>query len=60
MRDENRRSKGRKDGVGLLSPGRDATDGRMLLPTDDLTDPYNIKLAIIYLPHDDVWFPYLN
>jgi len=31
-RDWKRLSKGRKDGVGLPRPGREATDGNMLLP----------------------------
>lgn len=39
MRDWNRRSKGRKEGVGLLSPGRDAREGGMLLPSDDKRIP---------------------
>lgn len=37
--DWKRRSKGRKEGVGLFKPGRDATDGRRLLPGDDSTEP---------------------
>jgi hypothetical protein len=42
-RDWNLLSKGRKDGVGLSRPGRDAIDGRMLLPPgDDNTEPYNM------------------
>lgn len=36
MRDLKRRSKGRKDGVGLPMPGR---EGRTLLPGDDRKDP---------------------
>jgi hypothetical protein len=39
MRDWNLRSKGRKDGVGLLKPGRGATDGRILLPGEEITEP---------------------
>lgn len=40
MRDWKRRSKGRKEGVGLANPGRDATDGGILLPGDDKIDPF--------------------
>lgn len=36
----NRRSNGRKEGVGLLRPGRDATDGRALLPGEEKPDPW--------------------
>jgi hypothetical protein len=40
-RDWNRLSKGRKDGVGLSSPGLEATEGNMLLPPgEDRTEPY--------------------
>jgi hypothetical protein len=39
MRDWNLRSKGRKDGAGLLRPGREATEGRTLLPGDEITEP---------------------
>lgn len=39
MRDWNRRSNGRNDGVGLLRPGRDATDGRTLLLGEEMTEP---------------------
>jgi hypothetical protein len=35
MRDWKRRSKGRNEGVGLLRPGREATEGRTLLPGED-------------------------
>lgn len=34
-RDWKRRSKGLKDGVGLLRPGREATEGRTLLPGEE-------------------------
>lgn len=39
IRDLKRRSNGRKDGVGLPSPGREATDGRILLPGEDMNEP---------------------
>jgi hypothetical protein len=39
-RDWNRRSKGRNDGDGLESPGLEARDGKILLPGEDMTDPY--------------------
>jgi hypothetical protein len=39
IRDWNRRSNGRKEGEGLLKPGREATDGRMLLPGEEMKDP---------------------
>lgn len=39
IRDWNRRSKGRNDGVGLLRPGREATDGRTLLLGEEITEP---------------------
>lgn len=38
-RDWNRRSKGRKEGVGLEIPGREATEGRILLPGDEIMEP---------------------
>jgi hypothetical protein len=39
-RDWNRLSKGRKEGVGLSRPGREAMDGSILLPLgDDSIDP---------------------
>jgi hypothetical protein len=39
-RDWKRLSKGRKEGVGLSRPGRDATEGSMLLPPgEERTDP---------------------
>lgn len=41
MRDWNRRSKGRNEGVGLLKPGREATEGRTLLEGEDMKDPYS-------------------
>lgn len=40
MRDWNRRSKGRKDGVGLLRPGREAMEGSTLLPGEDMNEPW--------------------
>lgn len=40
IRDLKRRSKGRKEGVGLPIPGREVTDGRILLPGEDIKDPY--------------------
>lgn len=43
-RDWNRLSNGRKDGEGLCRPGRDATEGNILLPGDDTREPY-ITLA---------------
>jgi hypothetical protein len=40
MRDWNRRSKGRKEGVGLSRPGREASEGRILLPPgEESTEP---------------------
>lgn len=39
-RDWNRLSNGLKDGVGLSSPGLEATEGRILLPpADDSIEP---------------------
>lgn len=37
--DENRRSKGRRDGVGLPRRGLDANDGSTLLPGEDRMEP---------------------
>lgn len=42
IRDWNLRSKGLKDGVGLLRPGREATEGRMLLLGEDKTEPWGL------------------
>ena len=42
MRDWNRLSKGRKEGVGLSRPGLEATDGRMLLPGEERTEPLEV------------------
>ena len=39
IRDWNRWSKGLKEGVGLLRPGRDAKEGRTLLPGEDSIEP---------------------
>jgi hypothetical protein len=39
MRDWNLRSKGRKDGVGLLRPGLEAREGSTLLPGEDMPEP---------------------
>lgn len=39
-RDWKRLSKGRNEGVGLPIPGRDATEGKMLLPGEDNMDPF--------------------
>lgn len=39
MRVWKRRSKGRKDGVGLFRKGRDATEGSTLLPGEETRDP---------------------
>ena len=39
IRDWNRRSKGRKDGVGEFRPGREARDGRTLLLGEETTEP---------------------
>ena len=42
-RDWNRLSKGRKEGVGLSSPGLEATDGNMLLPPgEERTEPLRV------------------
>lgn len=41
MRDWNLRSKGRKDGVGLLRPGRLASEGSTLLPGDETAEPWH-------------------
>ena len=38
IRDWNLRSKGLKEGFGLLRPGLEATEGRTLLPVDDMTE----------------------
>jgi hypothetical protein len=40
IRDWNRRSNGRKEGIGLPRPGLEATDGNTLLPGEERTDPY--------------------
>ena len=40
MRDWNRRSNGLNEGEGLLKPGREATDGRILLPGEEIKEPY--------------------
>ena len=51
-REENRRSNGRNDGVGLSRPGLDATDGNIPLPAgEDKIEPYQI-LAIFCCVHD--------
>lgn len=39
MREEKRRSKGRKEGVGLPRRGLEASEGRTLLPGDERTEP---------------------
>ena len=39
IRDLKRRSKGRKDGFGLPAPGREAIEGRALLPGEDKKEP---------------------
>jgi hypothetical protein len=39
MRDLNRRSNGRKEGVGELRPGREAREGSTLLPGEDINEP---------------------
>lgn len=39
IRDWNRRSKGLNEGVGLLSPGREAREGTLLLPREDIMEP---------------------
>ena len=41
-RDWKRLSKGRKEGVGLSRPGLEATDGRMLLPGEERTEPFEL------------------
>lgn len=38
IRDWNRRSNGRNEGVGLPSPGREARDGTLLLPGEDIIE----------------------
>lgn len=45
-RDWNRRSKGRKDGVGLLRPGREAAVRKTLLLGDDTTEPYILSINV--------------
>lgn len=45
IRDWKRRSKGRKDGVGLLMPGREANDGNTLLPGEDMREPCACQTA---------------
>lgn len=40
MRDEKRRSKGRKEGLGLPMRGREANEGRMLLPGEERMEPF--------------------
>lgn len=42
MRDWNRRSNGLNEGEGLLKPGREATDGRILLPGEEIKEPYSL------------------
>lgn len=44
MREEKRRSKGRKEGVGLPRRGREASDGRMLLLGEDMIEPWRRQL----------------
>ncbi len=48
IRDWNRRSNGLKEGVGLLSPGREARDGTLLLPGEDIKEP--CRICQCYLP----------
>lgn len=45
MREEKRRSKGRRDGVGLLRYAREATEGRTLLPGEEIREPCYAALA---------------
>lgn len=40
IREEKRRSKGRKEGVGLPRRGLEANEGRTLLPGDERTEPW--------------------
>lgn len=47
-RDWKRLSKGRKEGVGLSSPGLEATEGRTLLPPgEESTEPCNVCQKIV-------------
>lgn len=57
IRDWNRRSKGRNDGEGLLRPGREATDGRTLLPGEETKDPCD---WLDYGSRSNNWYSYLN
>lgn len=45
MREEKRRSKGRKEGVGLPRRGLEANDGRRLLPGEERTDPWASQIT---------------
>ena len=45
IRDWKRRSNGRKDGVGLPKPGREANDGKTLLLGEDRCDPYACQIV---------------
>jgi len=47
MRDWNRLSNGRNDGVGLRRPAREATDGRTLLPGEDIKEPLSRQLVLM-------------
>lgn len=49
MRDWNLRSNGRNDGVGLLKPRLEATEGSTLLPTDDITEPCRHEISLLLL-----------
>lgn len=47
IREEKRRSKGRNEGVGLLKPGLDALDGRILLLGDENTEFWKLNQSWI-------------
>lgn len=45
IRDWNLWSKGLKEGVGLVRPGREVADGRTLLPREDIPEPCDARSA---------------
>ena len=52
-RDRNLRSNGLNEGVGLLKPGREAKEGKMLLPGEEATDPCARELCQQSSPDSD-------
>lgn len=61
MRDWNRRSNGLNDGDGLLKPARDATEGKTLLPGDDMYEPFVVvSLSTGQAGQDGLCFTHLD